>query len=164
MLPQQDSKTRYMLESLANRVEAIAQPLNYCILWAEDKGTCTSNVIFQARKEVEKVEHFVRECALKVQAKQSIGEQTSTTESIKHYIAELDFAISSVTLAVSVINSSQQCSSSTSSAEASSLFSSSSSSSSSSFSSLSVAGPARCSHDRGRFSPRFVFFWIFVCF
>eukprot|EP00475_Leptophrys_vorax_P021942 TRINITY_DN2981_c0_g1_i1.p1 TRINITY_DN2981_c0_g1~~TRINITY_DN2981_c0_g1_i1.p1 ORF type:complete len:400 (-),score=96.78 TRINITY_DN2981_c0_g1_i1:24-1223(-) len=56
---QEGYKVRVLLERLQRRMDALQQPLSFCLMWCHDKGSCVSDVVFQARDVLQQAEAFI---------------------------------------------------------------------------------------------------------
>eukprot|EP00808_Paulinella_micropora_P031462 g62314.t1 len=106
LLPQQDdAEVRYLLECLSRRLDVLAPVLSFCELWARDKGSAIGATVFHARSRLANVETFIRTCLLDPNRTQ-INNRAAMTDALKRQLADIDFALTSVNLAMQLVNSS----------------------------------------------------------
>jgi len=106
MLPTQRKDVRILLERLCCRVDAMSRPMHYCWLWASDKDSCISDIVFHCRRALFSVDTFITELANAKQNSQLSKDPDKVVVALRDHLNELDFCVQSLSLALQIITSS----------------------------------------------------------
>mmetsp|Transcript_8479 Transcript_8479/g.16679 ORF Transcript_8479/g.16679 Transcript_8479/m.16679 type:complete len:584 (-) Transcript_8479:702-2453(-) len=106
MLPTQRKDVRALLEKLCCRVDAMSRPMHYCWLWASDKDSCISDIVFHCRRALFSVDTFITELANSKQSSQISKDPDKIVVALRDHLNELDFCVQSLSLALQIMSSS----------------------------------------------------------
>ena len=106
LLTDVDGEVRQLLEQLVHRVDALTPALHYALAWSSDKGSAVSDVVFQAKAELFRVEQFIAMCG-RQQGQVKLLDREWLIRHLHLHLRELEFSLSAVNLAVSLINASR---------------------------------------------------------
>ena len=98
---------RRRIQSVHRRVECLIEPLNFCVLWTKDKDSCILPILQYSSDLVQSVSEFldrVKFTADDVDPFTRVLDCESSSK-VDYFLRELDFACTSVSLAVSVAKS-----------------------------------------------------------
>jgi hypothetical protein len=100
---------RRRLVSLHRRVECLIEPLNFCIIWIKDRNSCILPIIQYSSDLVQSVSEFLDKVKFTADDMDPFTRVLEPESSLKvdYFLRELDFACTSVSMAVSVAKSSQ---------------------------------------------------------
>mmetsp|Transcript_10394 Transcript_10394/g.22899 ORF Transcript_10394/g.22899 Transcript_10394/m.22899 type:complete len:521 (+) Transcript_10394:401-1963(+) len=96
---------RRRLLSLQKRVDCLVHPLNFLLLWSKQRDSCVQQIVLGAQELLSDVCDFIDKYFPQDNggsAKSSSAGAGIDSEQLEHFLRELDFACSSVSLAVSV--------------------------------------------------------------
>ena len=106
LLTDVDGEVRQLLEQLVHRVDALTPALHFALAWSSDKGSAVSDVVFQAKAELFRVEQFIALCG-RQQGQVKLLDREWLIRHLHLHLRELEFSISAVNLAVSLVNASR---------------------------------------------------------
>jgi len=91
---------------LEKRVECLVQPLNYLLLWSKQQDSCVQQVVLNAQELLFDVctfiERFVPQDPAQAGGKGGGGGAGLDSEQLEYYLRELEFACTSVGMAVNI--------------------------------------------------------------
>jgi len=97
---------RRRLMGLEKRVECLVQPLNYLLLWSKKQDSCVQQVVLNAQELLFDVctfiERFVPQDPAQAGGKGGGGGAGLDSEQLEYYLRELEFACTSVGMAVNI--------------------------------------------------------------
>ena len=100
-------RDRRRLVSIHKRVECLIQPLNFCVMWSRERDSCIQTVIQYAYDLVHSVTDFLDKVKFvtdEIDPFMRILDNDSS-QKVDHFLRELDFACSSVSMAVAISKS-----------------------------------------------------------
>lgn len=105
--PADESRVRALLTRLERRLCAVEQPLSVCVLWCRDKGSAVSDIVHQVYSLVRQVEKFViswgsESSGVATQESRAKDAEKLVTR-ISGFLNELEFGISALNLALSIV-------------------------------------------------------------
>ncbi len=105
VVPSQKREVRVLLERLCRRVQALAQPLQFCWLWSQNKGSSVSESVYHGRRLLCQVDAFVREWA-EAEKKRGRGQADAqaTVTQLREFLSELDFCVNTLCLSMHIVN------------------------------------------------------------
>lgn len=97
--PEEEKRVRSNLEKLGRRLDALSQPLQFCMSWCQDKGSCISDSVYQAKRIQGEIDDFIQN----LKGITKVSDHDKVYEMINEHIRELDFAFNSLNLSLNVI-------------------------------------------------------------
>ena len=100
-------RDRRRLVSIHKRVECLIQPLNYCVVNVKSKDSCIQQIIQYAFDLVNSVTEFLDKVKFVADEADPFTRilDSECAQKVEHFLRELEFACTSVSLAVSITNS-----------------------------------------------------------
>lgn len=98
---------RRRIQSVHRRVECLIEPLNFCVLWTKDKDSCILPILQYSSDLVQAVSEFLDRAKFTSHDSDPFTRVLDPESSarVDYFLRELDFACSSVSLALSVTKS-----------------------------------------------------------
>lgn len=95
---------RRRLVSIHKRIECLIQPLNFCVLWSKDKDSCIQPIVRYAFDLVNSVIEFLDKVKFVMDDADPFTRvlHAESSSRVEYFLRELDFACTSVSMAVSV--------------------------------------------------------------
>ena len=102
---------RRRLVGIHRRMECLIGPLNFCVMWSQDKDSCISPVIQQAYELVQNVTDFLDKVKFTADELDPFTRILDKDSSVKvdYFLRELEFACASITMAVSISREFSHC-------------------------------------------------------
>lgn len=94
---------RCRLQILSRRVTVIAKPLNYLLLWSQQYGSAVAETVHQCKGALRQVYAFLAQCS---KNKTLLTNSEQMVPVLDQHIRELEFSVSSLTLAMQIVQSS----------------------------------------------------------
>jgi len=88
------------LDRLARRIQVLSSPLNYCLLWSQHRGSAVAETIHQSKEVLKQTYHWLHECN---KDKSKLSDKEYMVKKLDEHIAEIDFCLQSLNLALSII-------------------------------------------------------------
>lgn len=100
-------RDRRRLVSIHKRVECLIQPLNYCVMWSKERDSCIQTVIQFAYDLVHSVTDFLDKVKFVTDEMDPFTRilDYDSSQKVDHFLRELEFACSSVSMAVAISKS-----------------------------------------------------------
>ena len=95
---------RRRLVAIHRRVECLIQPLNFCVMWSKDRDSCIQPIIHYAYELVQGVTDFLDKVKFTTDDLDPFCRVLEKESSVKvdHFLRELEFACTGVSMAVSI--------------------------------------------------------------
>jgi hypothetical protein len=100
-------RDRRKLVSIHKRVESLVQPLNYCVISVKDRDSCIHGIVQYAFDLVQSVTEFLDKVKFVADESDPFTRilDAESNQKVDHFLRELEFACTSVALAVSIVSS-----------------------------------------------------------
>lgn len=102
LLTDVDSEVRLLLEQLVDRVESVSAPLSFALQWSQSKGSAIAATAFRARSVLQRVDAFIAECSEK-RGQVALIDRDWLVRQLRFHLSELDFALTSLSLAMQLV-------------------------------------------------------------
>ena len=98
---------RRRLVAIHKRVECLIQPLNFCVMWSKDKDSCIQPIIQYAYELVQSVTEFLDRVKFQTDELDPFTRvlESDSSKKVDHFLRELEFACTSVSMAVAITKS-----------------------------------------------------------